>query len=745
MPIDSQFSVADVLSRGLAAVPDILDRLPDSAGASRADVDLVVKDAFDRADVVGLAPGLVDAILVATDPLGRATALIAAKYADLGGGGGVLGATSGAVSACPDGFGYYRHFRHGSIFWHPAAGAHEVHGPIRAKWAALGWERSVLGYPTSDQKVGSDDARKGAYNTFQGGAIHWYPVGIGGLVSGFDRLDSTVTATVLGSGGVRGGALGTLGAGTVAAAASAGAATVSISPVASEASGTLASAAATSLAASSAGSSRLAFSAVDTAALEVGELVGRLSDIGDRTTVVLPGDQATVLGSDAGAFEVHGAIGIHYRALGGSGSVLGYPTTDETATPDGRGRFNHFQAGSIYWTSATGAHEVHGLISAYWASAGYERNAALGYPITDELIPDRRIGHRFPELKKKLGLPPDVIKLPAEAVLSGFSPAVSNLPVGDVVVVPDEAAASPARGAATRRAARTALSGATVSRAASSARAAATEAIVASSAASRVGEAVGGLRPGVGSILHIDPDLIAARSPSSPAPTSSPNRFGDFENGVVFWKRGATAARPLQPWASADDGRSMRRTPAEVVAAFETLLKPALAGMNGATYGGAVFTGVTGYSYDGASVHNRAHRLRATVRATQSIGGLLGTSVDVPVDVPLELHVETAYAPDLRSVVVYLAGWSVASMSGLTASPPLERQLHPRLDTLLYKRAGLIEIPDTNGGEPIALLSAKTLTDGSVVVFIEPDDPLVVVGTVDRITDFLPHLGVLHP
>jgi uncharacterized protein with LGFP repeats len=63
--------------------------------------------------------------------------------------------------------------------------------------------------------------------------------------------------------------------------------------------------------------------------------------------------------------------------------VLGSPLTDELTTPDGVGRFNHFQNGSIYWTPATGAHEVHGLIRAKWESLGWE-TGALGYPVRDE-------------------------------------------------------------------------------------------------------------------------------------------------------------------------------------------------------------------------------------------------------------------------------------------------------------------------------------------------------------------------
>jgi len=81
--------------------------------------------------------------------------------------------------------------------------------------------------------------------------------------------------------------------------------------------------------------------------------------------------------------SVIGAIRDRWLALGGASSFLGEPLTDERTTPDGVGRYNHFQGGSIYWTPETGAHEVHGPIRDKWASMGWERSP-LGYPISDE-------------------------------------------------------------------------------------------------------------------------------------------------------------------------------------------------------------------------------------------------------------------------------------------------------------------------------------------------------------------------
>src|SRR5262249_2220274 len=142
--------------------------------------------------------------------------------------GGFLGAAATDVTACPDGVGFYRHFKGGSIYWSPSTGAHEVHGLIRQKWAALGWERSFLGYPKTDETPRRDARHEGRFNHFPGGSLYWHP--------------------------------------------------------------------------------------------------------------------------SVGPFEVHGVIRQKYLELGAEASFLGYPATDETACPDRIGRFNHFQAGSIYWT-----------------------------------------------------------------------------------------------------------------------------------------------------------------------------------------------------------------------------------------------------------------------------------------------------------------------------------------------------------------------------------------------------------
>jgi uncharacterized protein with LGFP repeats len=183
---------------------------------------------------------------------------IESKWASLGGSRSVLGNPISDESNTPDGNGKYRHFQHGSIYWTPSTGAHEVHGFIGQKWAIMGFERSALGYPITDESGTPDGV--GRFNHFQQGSIYWTP--------------------------------------------------------------------------------------------------------------------------QTGAHEVQGAIRVKWSSIGYERSNIGYPVTDETKTPDGVGRFNHFQNGSIYWTPQLGAHVIFGAIRDKWASLGYERGS-LGYPISD--------------------------------------------------------------------------------------------------------------------------------------------------------------------------------------------------------------------------------------------------------------------------------------------------------------------------------------------------------------------------
>ncbi|MFP5218319.1 MAG: CAP domain-containing protein [Actinomycetes bacterium] len=183
------------------------------------------------------------------------------KYATLA---SVLGLPTSAELALPDG--RFRHYQVGSLYQKSGSAPFEVRGAIRGEWAALGWERSALGWPRTDE-LGTPD-RRGRFNHFERGSLYWTPT--------------------------------------------------------------------------------------------------------------------------TGAREVRGAIRNTWARLGWENSVLGYPLTHELPTPDGKGRFNHFERGSVYWTRGTGAHEVFGSIRSKWSQLGWERSA-IGYPVTGEMVtPDRK-------------------------------------------------------------------------------------------------------------------------------------------------------------------------------------------------------------------------------------------------------------------------------------------------------------------------------------------------------------------
>jgi uncharacterized protein with LGFP repeats len=245
---------------------------------------------------------------------GDALTAIDDKYAALGGPSGWLGAPTTGENVCPDGTGHYRHFQNGSIYWHPATGAHEVHGAIRALWANIGWERSWLGYPCTDETSTPDGT--GRYNHFQGGSIYWTPQ------TGAHEVHGAIRGKWASLGWER---------------------------------------------------SFLGYPLTDESVCPDG--TGRYNHFQGGSIYWTP---------TTSAHEVHGDIRGKWASLGWERSFLGYPLTDESVCPDGTGRYNHFQGGSIYWTPQTRAHEVHGAIRAKWAEMGWERSW-LGYPVTDEL------------------------------------------------------------------------------------------------------------------------------------------------------------------------------------------------------------------------------------------------------------------------------------------------------------------------------------------------------------------------
>lgn len=486
-----------------------------------------------------------------------AEAMIKAKYAALGGAKGFLGAAKSVITACPDGVGSFQHFAGGSIYWSPRTGAHEIHGLIRDKWAAMGWEKSFLGYPRTDELTGRDQKSEGRFNHFTGGSIFWHPA--------------------------------------------------------------------------------------------------------------------------TGAHEVHGAILAKYIELGADGSFLGYPTTDESGTPDGAGRFNHFQAGSIYWTSRTWAHEVHGLIRNYWAEQGWERNPALGYPLTDELIPHRGVGFmRIPTIRKPLAnLPLDVVRVPEEQPSPTIAASMATMAVKPKLL--------------------------------------ATPMVVTAAPAPTV-KPVTTVRP----VTAIKADAVLIKPPiltTIPVAShkgQSQDRYGDFENGVVFWKRGTGAAQLLSPRAKAPDGTQVAWSGQEIANIAAPHIRAALVGLPSLNVVGVTYAGTANYWYDGAGVHNRPHRLQVALQGLFQNGIFPMAGVAM-----IEVQTEISLDPVDREIVGYLINWRLISAPGnLVGGGSLTRLVGQKLEAAFWRQFTVTRIAVTND-DPIALLSVKTQADGRVAVYFE--------------------------
>lgn len=666
--------------------------------------------------------GIFDAFVSTTD---LATWAINAKYAETGGADGVLGRTLGAVTVTPNNAGFSRSFQSGAIYWHPNTGAHALHGPILVRWRELGAESGYLGFPTSEVVPGTDVRAEGFFAHFQGGSIYWSPPSqFGDLVTG-----------VL---SVAGAAFGTL---TVADPTLPAATSGSVGP---RALGMSLETAPTA--------QGLARTAVAMAALDAGgaAIDGRISlDLQPGIDLNRP-----IFQSSAGSFEMHGAIREKYLALGGEASILGYPRTDESGTPDGRGRYNHFQGGSIYWTADTGAHEVHGLLRDRWSALGWERNPQLGYPISDELIPDPRVGHRRPEVIKKpiASLPAGVIKFPAAAGAAGFPASVVNslLPQAETIAT---LAASPiamtvtADATALARPTRQQRAGvlgalsaqletpASLASALSTPIATATpmastsmldDAVTADALSITGTHATDFLSQEAALSVVLDPAIFGLlNGPASTPGQRSVNRFADFESGVLFWFRGATSASVLTPLSATSDGNSLAFAGADIAAlAVARLGRPSLEFGN-AQLLSMSFVGTTPYSHDGAQVHNRRHRLQLVLQGVenQTITGPFGIQIPqiVPVTANIELQVEVWFDAAQRRIALALVDWWMLQASSQSYAVAVEFALHERLDPLLWQSFELMTLPDTDAGAAVAVLSVKTLANGAVVVFVEPN------------------------
>ncbi|MDU0479141.1 alpha/beta hydrolase-fold protein [Staphylococcus chromogenes] len=97
---------------------------------------------------------------------------------------------------------------------------------------------------------------------------------------------------------------------------------------------------------------------------------------------------------ETGAHILEGRIGARYAEMGATGSWLGFPTSNEIATPDGKGRYVTFQHGVIYWTPQTNAQEIPADMFEAWGRQKWEQGV-LGYPVAAPQTIDGSIVQKF--------------------------------------------------------------------------------------------------------------------------------------------------------------------------------------------------------------------------------------------------------------------------------------------------------------------------------------------------------------
>ncbi len=265
----------------------------------------------------------------------------------------------------PDGRGRFQRFERGMIYWTASTGAWEIRGAILTRFERNGFER-LVGYPVHEER-GTPDGR-GRYQRFDRGLIYWTPqTGAHDVVDviesrwgalGWERshLGYPIEGTQLTPD--RKGRYNRFERGMIYWSPTTGAHAVS-GPILG----------------------RWAQTGYEGASL--GYPIAEPGRTPDGRATFQRFQRGIIYSGPTGTHDVLDVIESRYAPLGWERSYLGYPTEGTQVTPDGRGRYNRFERGMIYWTHETGAHAVSGAILSRWAQTGYE-GASLGYPIQEQ-------------------------------------------------------------------------------------------------------------------------------------------------------------------------------------------------------------------------------------------------------------------------------------------------------------------------------------------------------------------------
>lgn len=273
---------------------------------------------------------------------------------------GPLGYPTAVAARAADGAGKFQQFEKGAVYWSAATGWHAIGGALYTAWSAAGGVSSSLGYPTTNVL----SYKSGLSASFAGGHLAWTTAGGAHQVSGGAYTAWSAT----------GGVKGPLG--------------YPVQDATSTTSGVRQTFQSGVVYATSRGTYAVG-GPVYTKWVDSGGSSGSLGVPTSNLVTANGGQYATfahgavTYSSTTAAHRMAGVVAKKWLAVGGPGSPLGYPTTDQRRTPDGTGVYVHFRGGSIYSTTATGAHWVGSAIEAKWKALRWERGT-LGYPTSDQ-------------------------------------------------------------------------------------------------------------------------------------------------------------------------------------------------------------------------------------------------------------------------------------------------------------------------------------------------------------------------
>ncbi|MFN2537339.1 MAG: hypothetical protein ABR549_04200, partial [Mycobacteriales bacterium] len=255
------------------------------------------------------------------------------RYAELGNEAGVLGFPLSDPIVIANA--RASRFERGRISWHPALGAFETVGPIATKFTALGAELGTLKFPTAPPRSTADGA--GRYSTFQLGRISWHP-STGACAIGSQAAARYVELDA------EDGVLGYPIQDEYAVTATARTARFQHGRIVVAA------------------SAIEVLDVLDAAYVRAGAETGLLGLPAARATAVVIGQgqpfaTGRISAHDGAAFWCRGPIADRYAELGNEAGPLGFPTTDEYQPSTGTRR-NDFQHGSISYDESTQSTKV---------------------------------------------------------------------------------------------------------------------------------------------------------------------------------------------------------------------------------------------------------------------------------------------------------------------------------------------------------------------------------------------------